>query len=170
MENFNNGASIAEDGSKKYSLTFGNEKTSHTGLNDMYLEVEERILEAMKFGDPFIFEGENERGNLFYTVERTAEEYILSVKEITEETAELLKNTLESVKQLGKEKMQEIMEIMMFEEIDIDVKKTMILSLESDYEELIAALQTLREEANEALADNLMRLQEIISEYDDDFE
>lgn len=152
---------------KRYSLTFGDEKTSHTGLDDIYLEVEERILEAIKFGDPFIFEGSNERGNLFYTIERTEEDYILSVKEITEDTAELLKSTLDSVKRLGKEIMEEIMEIMILEEIDIDVKKTIDLPLESSYEALFAALQELREDANEALIDNLIRLQEIIREYDD---
>ncbi|SFL91053.1 hypothetical protein [Pelosinus propionicus] len=154
---------------KTYSLTFGDEKTSHTGLDDIYLEVEERILEAIKFGDPFIFEGSNERGNLFYTIERTEEDYILSVKEVTEETAELLKSTLESVKQLGKEKMEEIMEIMILEEIDVDIKKTRDLPLESSYEEIITLLQELRDDANEALIDNLSRLQEIIREYESDY-
>jgi hypothetical protein len=154
---------------KRYSLTFGDEKTSHTGLDDIYLEVEERILEAIKFGDPFIFEGSNEGGTLFYTIERTEEDYILSVKEVTEEIAELLKSTLDSVKRLGKEKMEEIMEIMILEEIDIDVKKTIDLPLESSYEALIAALEELREDAKEALMDNLIRLQEIIREYDNNF-
>ncbi len=160
---------VVGQAAKRYSLTFGDEKTSHTGLDDIYLEVEERILEAIKFGDPFIFEGSNERGNLFYTIERTEEDYILSIKEITEDTAELLKSTLDSVKRLGKEKMEEIMEIMVLEEIDIDIKKTIDLSLESSYETLFAALQELREDANEALIDNLIRLQEIIREYDSDF-
>jgi hypothetical protein len=155
---------------KRYSLTFGDEKTSHTGLDDIYLEVEERILEAIKFGEPFIFEGSNERGNLFYTIERTEEDYILSIKEVTEDTAELLKSTLDSVKKLGKEKMEEIMEIMILEEIDIDIKKTIDLPLESSYETLFAELQELREDANEALVDNLIRLQEIIREYDSEFE
>jgi hypothetical protein len=161
--------SIVGQGRKKYSLTFGDEKTSHTGLDDIYLEVEERIVEAIKFGDPFIFEGSNERGNLFYTIERTEEGYILSVKEVTEETADLLKSTLESVKRLGKEKMEEIMEIMILEEIDINIKKTRDLPLESSYEAIIALLQELREDANEALIDNLIRLQEIIREYESDF-
>jgi hypothetical protein len=154
---------------RRYSLTFGDEKTSHTGLDDIYLEVEERILEAIKFGDPFIFEGSNEGGNLFYTIERTEEDYILSIKEVTEDIAELLKSTLDSVKRLGKEKMEEIMEIMILEEIDIDIKKTIDLPLESSYEALFAALEELREDAKEALMDNLIRLQEIIREYDSDF-
>lgn len=160
---------VVSQTAKRYSLTFGDEKTSHTGLDDIYLEVEERILEAIKFGDPFIFEGSNERGNLFYTIERTEEDYILSIKEVTEDTAQLLKSTLDSVKRLGKEKMEEIMEIMVLEEIDIDIKKTIDLPLESSYEALFAALQELREDANEALIDNLIRLQEIIREYDSDF-
>lgn len=153
---------------KRYSLTFGDEKTSHTGLDDIYLEIEERILEAIKFGEPFIFEGSNEPGNLFYTIERTEEDYILSVKEITEDTADLIKNTLESVKRLGKEIMEEIMELMILEEIDIDIKKTIDLPLESSYEFLLEKLQDLREDANEALVDNLIRLQEIVREYDMD--
>jgi hypothetical protein len=160
---------IVGQSAKRYSLTFGNEKTSHTGLDDIYLEVEERILEAIKFGEPFIFEGSNERGNLYYTIERTEEDYILSVKEITEDTAELIKSTLDSVKRLGKEKMEEIMELMILEEIDIDIKKTIDLPLESSYEILFEKLQELREDANEALVDNLIRLQEIVREYDMDF-
>jgi hypothetical protein len=160
---------IVGQSAKKYSLTFGDEKTSHTGLDDIYLEVEERILEAIKFGEPFIFEGSNERGNLYYTIERTEEDYILSVKEITEDTAELIKSTLDSVKRLGKEKTEEIMELMILEEIDIDIKKTIDVPLESSYETLFKKLQELREDANEALVDNLLRLQEIVREYDMDF-
>jgi len=65
--------------------------------------------------------------------------------------------------------MEEIMEIMILEEIDIDIKKTRDLPLESSYEAIIALLQELREDANEALIDNLIRLQEIIREYESDF-
>ena len=155
---------------KSYSLTFGEEKTSHEGLDDIYLEIEERILEAIKIGEPFTFDGINERGNLYYTIERTEEDYILSVKEITEETGELIKSTLESVKNLGKKKMEEIMEIMILEDIDIDIKKTMVLPLESSYEGLMTTLQELRETANEDLIDNLRRLQEIVEEYEEDDE
>ncbi|WP_378952343.1 hypothetical protein [Pelosinus sp. sgz500959] len=153
----------------KYSLTYGDEKTSHLGLDDIYLEIEERILEAIKVGEPFVFDGSNERGNLYYSIERRENDYLLSVKEITEDTAELIKKTLKSVQKLGNDKMEEIMELMMFEDIDIDIKKTMTLPLESSYETLLAELQELREEANEVLVENLVRLQEIVREYESDF-
>lgn len=161
---------IAGQPAKKYSLTLEDEKTSHTGLDDIYLEVEERILEAIKFGEPFIFEGANEQGNLYYTIERTEEDYILTVKEITEDTADIIKSTLASVQRLGKEKTEEIMELMILEEIDIDIQKTIDLPLESSYENIFDKLQELREDANEALVDNLIRLQEIVREYDMDMD
>lgn len=41
--------------------------------------------------------------------------------------------------------MEEIMELMILEDIDIDIKKTMILPLESSYETLIAELQNLED-------------------------
>jgi len=151
-----------------YSLTYGDEKTSHLGLDDIYLEIEERILEAIKVGEPFIFEGSNEPGNLYYVIERRAADYLLSVKEITEDTADVIKNTLESVQKLGKENMEEIMELMMFEDIDIDITKTMTLPLAASYETLIESLQELRADANEFLVDNLTRLQEIVREYEED--
>jgi len=151
-----------------YSLTYGGEKTSHFGLDDIYLEIEERILEAIKVGEPFIFEGINEPGNFYYSIERRATDYLLSVKEITEETAEIIKTTLESVEKLGKDKTEEIMELMMFEDIDIDITKTMTVPLEVSYETLIAKLQEIRIAANEILVDNLMRLQDIVSEYEED--
>ena|GEM_PF-2053828 len=151
-----------------YSLTFGDEKTSHLGLDDIYLEIEERILEAIKVGEPFIFEGSNERGNLYYIIERREADYFLSVKEITEDTAHLIKSTLERVQKLGEENMEEIMALMMFEDIDIDITKTMTLPLEVSYENLIEQLQELREDANDILVDNLTRLQDIVREYEED--
>lgn len=157
------------DSPGKYSLTFGDEKTSHSGLDDLYLEIEERIIEAIKIGEPFIFNGVNERGNLYYSIERRETDYLLSVKEITEDTAELIKITLESVQKLGKDAMEEIMELMMFEDIDIDINKTMTLPLTASYEELFAQLTELRTEANEVLEENLIRLQEIVKEYEMDF-
>jgi len=151
-----------------YSITYGDEKTSHIGLDDIYLEIEERIQEAIKVGEPFIFEGSNERGNLYYTIERHLTDYLLSVKEITEDTGELIKSTLERVQKLGKEHMEEIMALMMFEDIDIDITKTMTLPLGTSYEVLIGKLQELREDANDMLVDNLTRLQDIVKEYEDD--
>ena len=148
-------------------MTYGEEKTSHEGLDDIYLEIEERILEAIKVGEPFIFEGINERGNLYYTIERRETDYLLHVKEITEHTAELLQRTLESVNKLGREHREEIMELMIFEDIDLDITKTGTMPLESSYETLISKLQGLREDANEILEDNLLRLQEIVREYED---
>ncbi|MBP2626130.1 MAG: hypothetical protein H6Q68_841 [Firmicutes bacterium] len=170
MINYNNGnkGNIVEPPKSRYSLTYGAEKTSHLGLDDIYLEIEERIFEAIKVGEPFIFEGSNERGNLYYIIERREADYLLSVKEITEDTADLIKRTLESVKKLGKENMEEIMELMMFEDIDIDITKTMTLPIEVSYEILIEKLQELREDANEILIDNLKRLQEIVREYEED--
>ena len=156
--------------SSKYSLTYGNEKTSHFGLDDIYLEIEERILEAIKVGEPFVFDGVNERGNLYYSIERREQDYLLSVKEITEDTADLIKKTLEEIQKLGKDSMEEIMELMMFEDIDIDLTKTTTLPLTSTYETLFLKLQELREDANETLVDNLIRLQEIVREYESDFD
>ena len=155
--------------SSKYSLTYGDEKTSHLGLDDIYLEIEERILEAIKIGQPFVFDGSNQRGNLYYSIERREKDYLLSVKEITEDTADLIKSTLESIQKLGNDIMEEIMEIMMFEDIDVDITKTMVLSLDSNYETIIAQLEEIRKEANEVLVYNLNRLQEIVQEYDSDF-
>lgn len=149
-----------------YPLTFGGEKTSHLALDDIYLEIEERILEAIKVGEPFIFEGSNEPGNLYYIIERRATDYLLSVKEITEDTADLMNSTLEKIQTLGKDKMEEIMELMMFEDIDIDITKTMTLPLEANYEILIEKLQELRDDADEILVGNLIRLQEIVREYE----
>lgn len=156
--------------SSKYSLTYGNEKTSHAGLDDLYLEIEERILEAIKVGEPFVFDGVNERGNLYYSIERRKQDYLLSVKEITEDTADLIKRTLEQIQKLGKDSMEEIMELMMFEEIDLDLTQTTTLPLTSTYEILFLKLQELREDANEILVDNLIRLQEIVREYESDFD
>lgn len=170
MINYNNEnrGNIADQSKSRYSLTYGDEKTSHLGLDDIYLEIEERILEAIKVGEPFIFEGSNERGNLYYNIERREADYLLSVKEITEDTADLIKRTLESVRKLGKDNMEEIMELMMFEDIDIDITKTMTLPLAASYETLIEKLQEMREDANEILVDNLKRLQEIVREYEED--
>ena len=151
-----------------YALTYGDEKTSHIDLDDIYLEIEERIQEAIKVGEPFIFEGSNERGNLYYTIERRVADYLLSVKEITEDTGELIKSTLARVQKLGEEHTEEIMALMMFEDIDIDITKTMILPLATKYEELIEKLQELREDANDILVDNLTRLQDIVKEYEED--
>jgi len=168
--NYNNEhkENIVEQPKSGYSLTYGDEKTSHLGLDDIYLEIEERILEAIKVGEPFIFEGANERGNLYYSIERRAVDYLLSVKEITEDTADLIQSTLDRVKKLGKDNMEEIMALMMFEDIDIDIKKTMILPLTASYEALIEKLQELRTDANEILVDNLIRLKEIVTEYEED--
>ena len=157
-----------EQQTKKNSLTYGDEKTSHSGLDDIYLEVEERILEAIKIGEPFVFEGSNERGNLYYTIECRPTDYLLSVKEITEDTAELMQGTLERVQQLGKDNMEDIMALMMFEEIDLDITKTVTLPLTTSYEVLIEQLQELRTIANEIIVDNLTRLQDIVNEYDED--
>ena len=170
MKNFDNDDSkrSLDEPYSGYSLTYGDEKTSHLGLDDIYLEVEERILEAIKVGEPFIFEGANERGNLYYTIERRAEDYLVSVKEMTEDTADLMKITLESVQKLGKDNMEEIMELMMFEDIDIDIKRTLILPLDESYESIIEKLQQLRTVANEIIVDNLTRLQEIVRDYEED--
>jgi len=159
---------IVDQPKSGYSLTYGDEKTSHFGLDDIYLEIEERILEAIKVNEPFIFEGSNERGNLYYTIERRETDYLLSVKEITEDTGDLIKSTLDRVNKLGKDNMEEIIALMMFEDIDIDITKTMTLPLEANYEVLIAKLEELREDANEILVDNLIRLQEIVREYEED--
>jgi len=159
---------IADQPKTGYLLTYGDEKTSHSGLDDIYLEIEERILEAMKIGEPFIFAGSNERGNFYYNIERREADYLLSVKEITEETGELIKSTLDRVQKLGKDYMEEIMELMMFEDIDIEITKTMTVPLAASYEDLMESLQELREDANEILVDNLTRLQEIVRDYEED--
>lgn len=159
---------LPKPSSKKY-LTYGDEKTSHLGLDDVFLEIEERILEAINIGEPFVFDGANQRGNLYYSIERREKDYLISVKEITEDTAHLIKSTLESIQKLGTNTMEEIMEIMMFEDIDVDITKTMVLSLDSNYETIFAQLEKLRKEANEVLIYNLNRLQEIVREYDSDF-
>jgi len=170
MKNFDNEhrEPIVGQSTIGYSLTYGDEKTSHLGLDDIYLEVEERILEAIKVGEPFILEGSNERGNLYYIIERREADYLLSVKEITEATGDLIKNTLDRVQKLDKDSRDEIMALMMFEDIDIDITKTMILPLETSYEALIEQLQELREDANDILVDNLTRLQDIVKEYEED--
>ena len=168
MVNFDNIKSLS-DRSSTYSLTYGNEKTSYLGLDDIFLEIEERILEAIKIGEPFVFNGENEQGNLYYSIERRENDYLLSVKEITEDTGALIKNTLESIQKLGNDRMEEIIELMMFEDIDIDITKTTTLSLAASYETLFVRLQELRTDANETLVDNLIRLQEIVREYESDF-
>ena len=170
MKNYKNEVKeqIVDQPKSGYSLTYGDEKTSHYGLDDIYLEIEERILEAIKVNEPFIFEGSNERGNLYYTIERRETDYLLSVKEITEDTGDLIKSTLDRVNKLGKDNMEEIIALMMFEDIDIDITKTMTLPLEANYEVLIAKLEELREDANEILVDNLIRLQEIVREYEED--
>ena len=170
MKNYKNEVKeqIVDQPKSGYSLTYGDEKTSHFGLDDIYLEIEERILEAIKVNEPFIFEGSNERGNLYYTIERRETDYLLSVKEITEDTGDLIKSTLDRVNKLGKDNMEEIIALMMFEDIDIDITKTMTLPLEANYEVLIAKLEELREDANEILVDNLIRLQEIVREYEED--